>query len=146
MLWFVSHSYTLVLVSSTGVFLWTSLFRWESEQGLCVFQSPRIPFWTLSGFRLCAALPVSIKRSVGARVWHHHRTWWKTVEYLSPKLFPLFNIYFRASYFLSHIIFVLCISQCLKLTFVAETRLSMKKLAHSLKPQSNEFYVHVLSC
>ena len=30
---------------------------------------PRIPLWTLSGFRFCAALPVSIKRSVGCRVW-----------------------------------------------------------------------------
>lgn len=76
----VSHSSTFVLVSSTGVFLWTSLFRWASEQGLCVFQSPRIPLWTLSGFGLCAALPVSIKRSVGAGVWHRHRTWWETAE------------------------------------------------------------------
>lgn len=79
-LWSVSHSSTFALVSSTGVFLQTSLFRWASEHSLCVFQSPRIPAWTLSGFRLCAALPVSIKRSVGAWVWHCHRTWWETVE------------------------------------------------------------------
>lgn len=42
------------------------------KQGLCASQSPRIPSWTLSGFRVRAALPVSIKRSVGAGVWHYH--------------------------------------------------------------------------
>lgn len=76
----MSHSFMFVLVSSTGVFFWTSWFRWASEQGLCVFQSPWIPLWTLSGFGLWAALPVSIKRSVGAGVWHCHRTWWETAD------------------------------------------------------------------
>lgn len=76
----LSLSSTFVLVSSAEVFSWTSLFRWASEQGLCLSQSPWIPLWTLSGFGLCAALPVSIKMSVGDGFWHCTRTWWGTAE------------------------------------------------------------------
>lgn len=43
---------------------------------LCLFQSPWIPPWTLSGFGLCAALPVSIKMSVGDWFWLCTRMWW----------------------------------------------------------------------
>lgn len=143
-LWSVSHSSTFALVSSTGVFLQTSLFRWASEHSLCVFQSPRIPAWTLSGFRLCAALPVSIKRSVGAWVWHSHRTWWETVE-TNTTITKCFLYYCNTPcrlfiiFTLSFFPLVLHISQCwtfFSFTFIAF--LSIRRLAHSLKPQSNE--------
>lgn len=141
---------TLVLVSSTRVFLETSMFRWASEQSLCAFQSPRIPLWTLSGFRLCAALPVSIQRSVGAEVWHRHRTWWEpgasiincflyywNTHQVILLLFPLLS---APVHWLSPFIF-LTVKQSGVFTFITGSSLSMKRLAHSLKPQSNEFFI-----
>lgn len=94
MLWSVSHSSTFTLVSTTEMcFYRKSLFRWTSEHSLCFFQSHQIPFWTLSGFRLCVALPLSIKRSVGAGVWHCHKTWWETIE---PPKYYYYYYYYKA--------------------------------------------------
>lgn len=124
------------------------MFRWASEQALCVFSIPRIPLWTLSGSQLCAGLPVSIKRSVEAKVWLCHRAWWEPDASDKKKKRYYCNSWSRDQlilyYSLMSNIVLQLVLLCLAgehfrgLTFITEALCRMKRLAHFLKPQSNE--------
>lgn len=125
------------------------MFRWASEQALCVFSIPRIPLWTLSGsisalcWTSCVYKKVSGSQGLtlpqglmGAWCLRQKKKRYYCNSWSRDQLILYYSL--MSNIVLQLVLLCLAGEHFRGLTFITEALCRMKRLAHFLKPQSNE--------